>query len=458
MGFLGLSWALNVPILVDILRLPGLNMMSHNRFVFVTSFAILAMAAVGLDLLWQRKVQWSPWTWAPVGVLAILFVWCVYRTFVLPEPLATQLPNDILNKGQVLANNPKPGAIFEVQSNFRRSYAIEVALCTIALAGWLLIRLRSGLPRAMGPFLGCAMVGELLWFGYGVNAQCEPSLYYPRIPALQEIAKAPPGRAIGYGCLPANLLRTHGLRDVRGYDAVDPLRMVEILGLAASNQSTVFAYSATQNLVPKILDGTPAGPLRLHPVMDLLGVRYVIFRGAPPQGFQPTFMGPDYWVLTNQFALPRAFVPKKVETVTDSQIRLLRMNDAGFKPQDVAFIEEAASLPGTCDGTARIDAEVPTRISIIAEMKTPGLVVLSDLWDKGWNAYLAGQKVPILRANHALRGVVAPAGTSTIEFRYEPASLTLGLWLAAAALVLVLAWSAFAYARSRTGEPAAAAA
>jgi len=48
---LGLGWSLDLPGLVSVLRLPGLNMMSHNRLVFAASFAILAQAAIGLDAL-----------------------------------------------------------------------------------------------------------------------------------------------------------------------------------------------------------------------------------------------------------------------------------------------------------------------------------------------------------------------------------------------------------------------
>ena len=43
--------------LVAFLRLPGINMMSHNRLVFATSFSILALAAIGLDTLW--RAEWS---------------------------------------------------------------------------------------------------------------------------------------------------------------------------------------------------------------------------------------------------------------------------------------------------------------------------------------------------------------------------------------------------------------
>jgi len=80
-------------------------------------------------------------------------------------------------------------------------------------------------------------------------------------------------------------------------------------------------------------------------------------------------------------------------------------------------------------------------------METPGLVVLTDRWDAGWRAYVNGRRVPILRTNHAIRGVLLPAGVSRLEFRYAPASFTWGLGLAGLAAVVLLAWSLFAARR-----------
>src|SRR5437660_6551955 len=78
-------------------------------------------------------------------------------------------------------------------------------------------------------------------------------------------------------------------------------------------------------------------------------------------------------------------------------------------------------------------------------MKTAGLVVLTDLWNKGWRAYLDGQNVPVLRANHAVRGVVVQQGTHSLEFRYQPASFTWGVSAAGLAALTLLMWAGFAW-------------
>ncbi len=131
-------------------------------------------------------------------------------------------------------------------------------------------------------------------------------------------------------------------------------------------------------------------------------------------------------MLINGNALPRVFVPSQVETIVDDKERLAKLAAADFNPRQTAYVEEPVHLPDECRGSAEIVAEIPTRVTISCDMETAGLVVLADLWDEGWNAYWDGKPVPILRTNHAMRGVVVPAGKGTLEFRYEPASLAWG--------------------------------
>jgi uncharacterized membrane protein YfhO len=121
-----------------------------------------------------------------------------------------------------------------------------------------------------------------------------------------------------------------------------------------------------------------------------------------------------------------------------------------FNPREVAYVESAVNLPGPCQGTAEITEEVPTRILVSVRMESPGLVVLADLWDKGWEARLNGKRVPILRTNHAVRGVVAPAGSGLLEFRYAPTGFAWGLRLACLAAMALLLWVAIALRRHST--------
>ena len=437
LAFFALSWCLNIPGLVHLLRLPGLNMMSHNRLVFAASFAVLALTAVGLEVMAQGSVRWQQWFWVPVGMLVGLSLWSIYRTAFLPEVLETTLPQSVLAGKQIDWVRDLDG-VRRAQAGFVECCAGAAVLCGAGIAGWLFLWLRRWNIRLL-PLVGAALVGDLLWFACGRNVQCDPALYYPRIPVLEEVAQAAPGRILGFACLPPQLCTICGLRDIRGYDSVDPARMVELLRTSAEPKARVNEYATTQWLAPET-NFTPEGDAQLPPILDMLGVRYVIARGAPLAGTRPAFQGPDYWVLANPRALPRVFIPQRVQAVADSAVRLQKLASPQFDPREVAYVEEPVALPGACRGSAEIVNEIPTHVTVALRMETPGLVVLADQWDKGWQANLNGRPAPILRANHALRGVVVPAGSGTLEFRYAPASFAWGLRLAALGGIALLGW------------------
>ena len=439
LALVGLSWTLNVPVLVQILRLPGLNMLSHNRFVFVTAFAILVLAAVGMDALWKGSVPRSQWFLLPMALLGLLLAWCVFRRFELPEPVATRL-GSIIQSGKPLAGITDMDGVIAVQRSYRQSYTIGAALAALGLAAWLWLWFRLAIPRWGCAALGSLLLGDLLWFGFGHVWQEDPALYYPRLTVLENLAAAEPGRIIGLECLPANLAATHALCDARGYDGVDPARWVELLKLAADPSSKNLSYAAIEWMTPKGVLLPSA--LVLHPILSMLNVRYTIARGSPKPGYHPLLHGDDYIVWENPAALPRAFVPARVETIVDAKERLRRLAADSFDPSATAFVEQPLELPGDCHGLATITEDIPQRVTIAADMKTPGLIVLSDRWDASWRAYLDGKQVPILCTNHAVRGVVAPAGRQVLQFRYEPATLFWGSVISGTAIVVWLAWVA----------------
>jgi hypothetical protein len=296
--------------------------------------------------------------------------------------------------------------------------------------------------------MGVVLLADLLWFAHGRSPQCAPALYFPAVPVLEQLARANSGRVIGYHCLPASLAAMCGLKDVRGYDGVDPQRMVELLSLTAAPDSSKRIYAETQWLSPAI-SFTPEGNIRLPPILDMLGVRFVIFRGSPQPGTHPVFQSPDYWVLVNPNALPRAFVPRRTELASDPTERLRKLGSAEFEPREVAYIEKPLNLPASCRGTAAITSETSTGVMLDVQMETAGVVVLADQWNEGWRAFLDGRPVPILRTNHVLKGVAVPVGRSRLEFRYSPASFTWGLSLAALALLCLMGWAAVIMFRAK---------
>jgi hypothetical protein len=419
---IGLLWVLGIPGAVTLLRLPGLNLLSHNRLTFLTSFAVLALAATGLNNIWANGAAWRGWFWLPLTLLVLLGLAAVIRAMNPPEQLSIVLKT-VRNADVV---RQKIAAIFLYCGGLCAAGVLAWALLGARLARWWCPRL-----------LGAAMMAELLLFAYGYHPQCDPALYYPRLAVLEAIQQDVPGRVLCVNCLPANLHLSHDLHEVRGYDAIDPRPILDVLDLARDPTDTSPGNARTQKYRPRLAQ-TRTGELRLPPVLDMLGVRYLVFPGRLPLSQQPRWSGPRWAVYVNQKALPRVYVPLRTVAVREQRELLDKL--ATFDAEQVAFVDTPQSLPSECRGTANISAESPGMVSVTAEMNTAGLLVLADQWAAGWTAEVDGTEAPVLKTNAAVRGVVLPPGSHTVVFRYHPPGLTAGMVCLGAAALALLAW------------------
>jgi hypothetical protein len=426
----GLAQVLDLALISALLETWPLRALRNNRLTLLAGFGFVALGVLGLDALATR---------APSRRFALLAA-APAALFGVASLVRALSPPALL--GQALRGLPTVVAE-PLRAWFVSVSAWGAALGAIALLCWLALALRPPSPSTVS-MLGVFAVAELALAAATVFPLSDPALYYPRLPALLALARAPAGRICGISCLPPNLNQTHGLADVRGFDGADPDRLLDLLERIDRNDGLRSPEYARTLLFAPVLPS---------PVADMLGVRYLVHRGDPPAGTRPLVAAPDYYVTENPSALPRVFVPRRVERVADDVERLRLLTSPSFAPRELAVVEsEEAPLFDRADGEARLVVDDEERLVIAADMRTDGLVVIADLWDPGWKAFTDGQERPVLRVNHALRGVAVVKGASQVELRYEPTSVARGLAAAAAALVAAVAWAAAA-ARARRAAP-----
>jgi len=81
------------------------------------------------------------------------------------------------------------------------------------------------------------------------------------------------------------------------------------------------------------------------------------------------------------------------------------------------------------------------RVELEVTSSAKGLLVLADPWFPGWQAKVDGKSQRIQLAQHAFRGVVVPAGTSTVVFTYRDKARESGFLLVpTTGLVLLLGY------------------
>jgi hypothetical protein len=172
-------------------------------------------------------------------------------------------------------------------------------------------------------------------------------------------------------------------------------------------------------------------------VFDMLNTKYFVVQnpqtGAPVAQSNPGAMG-NCWLV------------KGVRFVNNADEEMIALDN--FNPRDTAVIDkryQAKVKPPQYDSSASIRLIENLNDNIRYEFNGAAnqFAVFSEIYyDKGWNAYIDGNKSDYVRVNYVLRGMSVPAGKHSIEFRFEPASYARGnaiaLWSTIIALLVIL--------------------
>jgi uncharacterized membrane protein YfhO len=97
------------------------------------------------------------------------------------------------------------------------------------------------------------------------------------------------------------------------------------------------------------------------------------------------------------------------------------------------------ALPGTAagsSGSVAVKSYANEKIVLSAQVTGNALLVLSEKYYKGWQAYVDGKHTDIHPVNHVLRGVYLTPGTHSVEFVFDPLPFKVGKRLTLASMLL----------------------
>ncbi len=258
-----------------------------------------------------------------------------------------------------------------------------------------------------------------------------------------------------YALIVNNRASVLGLDDVQGYNPIQSRRYVEF-------------QTALNGFVQEYREANVYAGGLSSPLLDLLNARYIVIPAQIPADRldlqqlvrdDPTVYQDDQSrVLLNQDAVPRAWiVHQAIRMERDGDLTPLA--NGSVDPRQVALLEtDLPSLAQPTDPTADVATIVSSEPDVI-RLRTgtgaPGLLMLSEITSPGWHATVDGRAVDVEIADHALRAVPIPAGEHTVELRYQPRSLRIGLIISLAALLLLAAavvWRWWPAGRRRGGS------
>lgn len=170
-------------------------------------------------------------------------------------------------------------------------------------------------------------------------------------------------------------------------------------------------------------------------VLSMLNTKYFI---TAPQGSNQAI--PQ----TNPMACGNAWFINDIKYVANADSEMLALTN--FDPKQTVFIDQrfkervgAMNLKKDSSANIALTYYSPDTLNYTSNTAAESFAVFSEIYyEKGWNAYVDGQKTDHIRVNYLLRGMKIPAGKHEVSFRFEPANYFLGEKIAGVSSILLL--------------------
>ena len=215
-------------------------------------------------------------------------------------------------------------------------------------------------------------------------------------------------------------------KNIGGYHAAKLRRYQELINMQIEPEIGqlfgAFGHAKTFTDIAPTLDSLG--------VLNMLNMKYVIYnKDAAP--------------LVNPYANGNAWFVNNIRIAENADQEMKLVGEIDTKHEMVVDKEFASVVLSkiTPDTTAHIALKsyLPNHLIYEFNSNTDQMVVFSEIYyDKGWNAYINGQKVDYVRANYLLRAMPLKAGKYDVEFKFEPVSYSLGNNIALASSVVLI--------------------
>lgn len=406
-------------------------------FVPACAFCLAVLAASGVQAI--ADGSWNKWAYVLVLVaMGFAVAWLIAANSA-----------ELATKGT------------EVRDHF--------GLAAIAAAVVLLAAL--ALPRPVAPWVATAAVlGELLLLApSGIYAtRANPYVPPPWLTAAGYTASGTTDRVFAFDAkLFPDIAGVYKMQDIRALDALYPDRYFKyITTFIQPDFGDRFEGGAFSQA-----EGSSLPHIAGNPMIDLLGVRYVVAGDRSPEDPYLTpiagtvaarslrLVSSTYntHVYENQNRVPRATVAHNLTHVADMKGAVLAFSEneprypdgavrvTHFNPRSDAVVEgylPSGSGVAKCNqggDATRITHYSATEVSVDVTSGCGGLLVLSDTFYPGWEATVNGKAAPIYPTDIMFRGVPINGGHSVVAFRYRPANFGVGLLLASGGLLALAA-------------------
>jgi hypothetical protein len=251
----------------------------------------------------------------------------------------------------------------------------------------------------------------------GIDPTLPAGALAPPLAALRHVPRsAAPFRIVAKDdVFRPNAATLYGLEDVRGFE---PFVLSEL--------------AETGPLWSQARDASHYGVVDLSkPFLSFWNARFAI---APPDepippGWRQVTRQKGMAIFENPHALGRVFVPRRLRIEPDANARLAQMAHAGDFAE-VAWLAGPSPARELANGSAELLLQaIGPDLVVTANASARTLLATSIPAWPGWTAEAEGERIPVVRVNHAFVGFWVAPGRRSVRLRYRPP--TLGVSMAA---------------------------
>lgn len=409
------------------------------RLVLLATWLLGLLAAQALDA-WRAGRVAPGRLVAGVSLVALL---SAATGALLPglDPADPQgLQARLAGGGHWSALGPADLAALDARPETLRAAALLGLVAVLLLAGGG--RARSA--RAAAALLVALHLGDLYSFGHRFLSTGPAALFELPAALTQRLREAGPGARV----IPPldrrwdDLVAVAGLGNPGGFDIFVDRRYARYLNRSQGRPlERFFTVERTRRGSPLLRRLGVGALLSSEPLHDGRGGG---FEGFPWLVEEAVIDG--IHLLRDPGAAPRAALVHRLERVPGEEAAYRRLESPGFDPRASALLEtelppgspRPEPAPPGARESARITRYEPNRVELEVEAAAPALLVLSDVLQPGWRAWVDGEPVPMLHANRVMRGLPVPSGRHTVVMTYLPRELVIGAAISGVAWALLL--------------------
>ncbi len=378
------------------LHVPILSSLQPTRLMIVIDFSLAVLAAYGANEFLRKQ---SKKFWISMGIVMACFAiaWLV-----------------IFSRNIFTSTAVKDGLLVSKRNLFLPSILFFV----VGFLSFFSQKIPKKKYLLIVCFLGIIGVTtfDLLHFGWKFTPFTPVAYFFPDTKIISFLNnQQKPFRIMSMDSeiFPPNVSAYYGIESIEGYDPIYLGRYEEFIVASERAKADITPpYGFNRMITPRNIDS---------PLLPLFNVKYMLSLTDINKPFlTKVFQEGDTRMYEYKKSLPRVYFVDNVLVVKDKQQILDALFQKTFDPTKTAIVETSVSpFHSSPEDTIHISNYTVSSIIMNATVKNDRFLVVSNLFDPGWEILIDGKKGQVYRTNYTFLGLLVPSGSHTIQLTYK---------------------------------------